>query len=286
MANIGVFYGLGFDPGAYVVALFHAQARLAGTSHRLSLHTFEPASLAAAAGAAPEVDALITFGAGPADLDVLRQGERPAVVCERVVDGCSYVAPDNYDMGRTAASYLLGLGHRALAVALPGRPETVGDYHGTRLKGFLETAARAGQRVDERDVLFGEKTEAGGEQIAATLLDRPALPEAIFMQNLSQLLGLTGALQRRGLRIPEDLSVVGTSFKILNGHEAADYVSPPLTAVTFSKEAMGSEAVRIVVDAVEGRSTGRQQVMLPGILIERRSATSRSLEAPHRVTLA
>jgi LacI family transcriptional regulator len=124
-------------------------------------------------------------------------------------------------------------------------------------------------------VLFGEKTEAGGEQIAARLLDRPALPEAIFMQNLSQLLGLTGALQRRGRRIPHDLSVIGTSFKILNGHEAAAFVSPPLTAVTFSKEAMGSEAARIMVDAVEGRAAGGQEILLPGILIERCSTMSR-----------
>ena len=52
MTHIGVFRRDDFDPGAYVVALFHAQAALAGTSHRLSLHTFPAGGLAAVAEAA------------------------------------------------------------------------------------------------------------------------------------------------------------------------------------------------------------------------------------------
>jgi hypothetical protein len=105
MTEIGVFYGQGFDPGAYVVALYHAQARLAGSPHRLSLHTFAPTALAAAAAAAPEVEALIVFGAESADFEYLRRDKRPSVVCERVVEGCNYVAPDNYAWGSGIAPW-------------------------------------------------------------------------------------------------------------------------------------------------------------------------------------
>ena len=80
MTHIGVFRRDDFDPGAYVVALFHAQAALAGTAHRLSLHTFPAGGLAAVAQAATDVDALLTFGPEVADQDYLRGASRPYVI--------------------------------------------------------------------------------------------------------------------------------------------------------------------------------------------------------------
>jgi LacI family transcriptional regulator len=281
MTRIGIFRRDDFDPGAYSVAVFHAQQAVAAMEapekHTLSLHTFKREQLRQVAGKV-QVDALLTFGPEGDDLDFLRETSLPSVVCERVVDGLNYVAPDNDDMGRVAAEHLLGLGHRNLAVALPGTPETIGNYHGWRLRGFLEACATAGCAVPAANVLYSSKDTEGGVDVATRLLDRSALPDAIFMQNLSQMMGLLRSFQERGVRVPEDVSVIATSFSVLNAHEAADYTTPPFTAVTFSKEAMGAEGVRYLVDAAEGRTTTPLHVKLPGILVLRKStAPTRTL---------
>jgi LacI family transcriptional regulator len=283
MARIGIFRRDDFDPGAYAMAVFHAQLALAGpeqTRHRLSLHTFTRGTLPQVAQTAG-VDGLLTFGPDGSDLDFLRRAPQPSVVCERVVEGCNYVAPDNYDIGRVAARHLLELGHTELAVAIPGRPESLGEYHGQRLRGFLETCSAAGYPVSDANVLFAGKDEAGGDEVAARLLDRAALPTALFMQNQSMMLGLLRAFRRCGVSIPEAVSIIGTSFRTLNAHEVADHTDPPLTAVTFAKDEMGSRGVRFLVDAVEGHARGPWQVLLPGILV-RRMSTAPSL-TPARV---
>ena len=59
------------------------------------------------------------------------------------------------------------------------------------------------------------------------------------MQNLSQLMGALSVFRAAGVRIPGDISLVGTSFVQLNAPEAAEYVDPPITTVTFAKEEMG-----------------------------------------------
>jgi DNA-binding LacI/PurR family transcriptional regulator len=274
VARIGIFRRDDFDPGAYAVAAFHAQQAVAAMDaperHTLSLHTFRREMLRQVAGKV-DVDALLTFGPEGDDLAFLRETSLPSVVCERVVEGLSYVAPDNDDIGRVAAQHLLGLGHRTLAVALPGTPETAGTYHGWRLRGFLQACAAAGCAVPEEDVLYGTKDTAGGVDVATRQHARAALPEAIYMQNLSQMMGLLRAFQERDVRVPEDVSVVATSFSVLNAHEAADYTTPPFTSVTFAKEEMGARGVRHLIDAVEGRTRGPLQLLLPGVLVLRKS---------------
>lgn len=271
MTHIGVFRRDDFDPGAYVVALFHAQAALAGTAHQLSLHTFPAGGLAAVAEAATDVDALLTFGPEGTDLDYLRGAARPSVVCERIVEGCSYIAPDNHDIGRTAAEHLLSLGHTELAVGLPGSRGALSAYHAYRARGFLEATLAAGQQVAGDNMLFADKSVAGGREIAQTLLEREHLVPALYMQNLSQLMGALSVFRAAGVRIPGDISLVGTSFVQLNAPEAAEYMDPPITTVTFAKEEMGRRGVEYLLAAVDGTATSSLIDLLPGILVERDS---------------
>src|SRR5262245_56237927 len=193
--RIGVFREGAFDAGAYAVAVLGAQAHLAGGRHHLVLHTFAAGALEGCVAGASPVDALLVFGPDAGDLAYLRGQGRPSVVCERVVEGCSYVAPDNPDLGKTAARHLLDLGHQTLAVALPGTPATMGSYHGARLAGFLDAARAAGHPVAEGDILFGEKAATGGEDVARRLLTRNTLPPALYVQNQSMLLGLLRVFQ-------------------------------------------------------------------------------------------
>lgn len=275
MAHIGVFRREDFDPGAYMVALYHAQAALAGTDHRLSLFTFQPESLKRTADSAHDVDGLLAFGPRDSDLEFLLGSHRPWIVAEQVVEQGNYIAPDNPDMGRTAARYLLKLGHTHLAVALPGVKGQLGSYHGTRLSGFLAGAEESGHPVADDDVLYAGKTHEGGAEIARLLISRSLLPHAIYFQNLSQVMGALPVLRTAGIRIPQDLSVVGTSFTQLNHAEAAAHTDPPLTAVTFNKEDMGTKGVEYLLSRLSGEIADPCRVLLPGVLVERQSAQRR-----------
>ena len=267
MAKIGVFYGDGFDPGAYTLALFHAQMAVAHTAHTIGLYTFRPDDLKTASMQAPEVDGLLTFGPSSTDIEFLKTHDRPSLVCERVVPGCAYVAPDNYDMGRTAATHLLDLGHKRLSVALPGDPNTLDAYHGTRFVGFRETAAAAGQPITDDDIFFGAKEATTGTAVAETLLARGDLPDAIYVQNLPMALAAFQTLTTAGVSIPNDISFVGTTFTQLNAPMATTHTIPPMTTVTFQKEEMGRMGVEYLCEAAANPAVSPIEVLLPGILI-------------------
>ena len=274
MANIGVFYRDGFDPGAYTLALFHAQTAVAHTAHTIGLYTFGNDGLETAAMQAPEIDGLLTFGPSSTDIKFLQNHDRPSLVCERVVPGCAYVAPDNYDMGRTAATHFLDLGHKRLSVALPGDPNTLDAYHGTRFVGFQETAAAAGQPIADDDIFFGAKEAMTGTTVAETLLARRDLPDAIYVQNLPMALAAFQTLTAAGVSIPNDISFVGTTFTQLNAPMATTHTVPPMTTVTFQKEEMGRLGVEYLCDAAADPTVSPIEVLRPGILIRGESPTA------------
>ena len=97
------------------------------------------------------------------------------MVCERIVPGCAYVAPDNYDIGRTAARHLLDLGHERLAVVLPGDPAKLDTYHGARFTGFRDTLADARHPLADADIYFGEKVKTTGQAAVEAMLAHGAI---------------------------------------------------------------------------------------------------------------
>jgi DNA-binding LacI/PurR family transcriptional regulator len=86
-------------------------------------------------------------------------------------------------------------------------------------------------------------------------------------------------LAQRGVRIPDDVSLVGTSFRSLNAPEATAHLTPPLTVVTFDQGEMGRRGVRYLVDAVEGRVEVPLRALLPGVVVERQSTAPRLVVA-------
>ncbi len=266
MARLGVFYRGGFDAGAYAVALYHAQLTAARGGHGLCLYTFPAGALAAAAARAADEDGLLVFGPDAADLDFLRAHARPSVVCEQAADGCGYVAPDNFDIGRTAAEHLLDLGHQRLAAALPGSPAQLDAYHGARFAGFRDTAAAAGRPLAAADVHFGPKLADSGRAAARAMLAQRTLPDAVYVQNLPMALAAYRTLLEAGVSIPDDVSFVGTTFTQLNAPIPTEHVSPPMTCVTFAKEEMGRLGAEHLIAAAEGRADAPLQELLPGVL--------------------
>jgi LacI family transcriptional regulator len=200
--------------------------------------------------------------------DALRASALPAVV----VDPASDAPPDlpsvgatNWAGGLAAAEHLIALGHRRIAV-ITGPA----CFHCSlaRLDGFRSALDRAGIAAGPALARYGDFSVEGGLSRAAELLALPDPPTAIFAGNDQQALGTYEAARQRGLRVPEDLSVVG-----FDGLPIARWASPPLTTVWQPLAEMGTAAARMLGHLIEDRAPHPNRVELSTELIVRASTS-------------
>ncbi|MFD6134307.1 LacI family DNA-binding transcriptional regulator [Isoptericola sp. NPDC060257] len=149
------------------------------------------------------------------------------------------VGATNWAGGRTAAEHLLGLGHRRLAV-LAGRRRHL--YSQARVDGFRSAAAEAGADLPDDRVAHGDWTRAGGAALAARLLAGPDRPSAVFACSDTMALGVYDAAAAAGLRVPDDLAVVG-----FDDLPEGEWVHPGLTTVRQPIAQMGAAALRMLL---------------------------------------
>jgi LacI family transcriptional regulator len=136
-----------------------------------------------------------------------------------------------------------------------------------RLRGYHGALAAAGILVDPELVVESNFTLAGGIRSAAELLGRPEPPTAIFAFNDDLAIGAMQAARSCGLRLPEQLSVVGFD----DAREAA-IVTPALTTVRQPLMEMGRMAVSLLNRQLEGRQLETLHVELATRLVIRESA--------------
>jgi DNA-binding LacI/PurR family transcriptional regulator len=148
------------------------------------------------------------------------------------------VGTTNWQGGVTATRHLIGLGHRRIA-AIAG-PAGLWSSQ-ARLDGYRAAMLEAGLAVDERLICRDRFTVAGGRRQAAHLLSPTDRPTAIVAANDNQAFGVLQALRDRGLRAPEDLSVVG-----FDDVPVATWAAPPLTTVKQPLAAMAATAFRML----------------------------------------
>ncbi|WP_370520968.1 LacI family DNA-binding transcriptional regulator [Cellulomonas sp. H30R-01] len=176
--------------------------------------------------------------------------------------GLPTVDADSFAGAVLATEHLLGLGHTRVAF-LGGRP----DLESARLRedGFRHAMAAAGVAVDEDLVRVGGYRPETADQPANELLARPEPPTAVFAANDLSAIRVVEVARSLGLRVPEDLSVIGFD----NVPESA-LATPPLTTISQPLQQMGAEALRLLVDLIDGRERG-VHVRLSTELVERAS---------------
>ena len=178
-------------------------------------------------------------------------------------DSTVSVGSTNFSGGVQATRHLLDLGHRRIAFA--GGAESFLPSS-ERLQGYL-SAVRAGEGlVDESLVRSRAHTFAAGLAMADELLDRPDRPTAVFAASDSIALGVLASAQRHGLRVPEDLSVVG-----FDDSPAAASAAPPLTTVRQPVVEMGRVALRTLLQLARGERVDSHHVQLSTTLVVRES---------------
>jgi LacI family transcriptional regulator len=175
-------------------------------------------------------------------LDRLTATNVPVVLVDRTGNSdprLPSIGAANWSGALSATQHLLDQGHRRIGM-IGGHPRLACSAE--RVDGYHAALRRAGISVDPDLVLHGDFFPEGGMIAAAQLLSLREPPTAIFAGSDLQALGVYEEARRRGLRIPDDLSVVG--FDDLS---IAQYVSPPLTTVRQPHSEMAAQAVRKVL---------------------------------------
>jgi len=176
--------------------------------------------------------------------------------------GPSTVEADNVGGARAATQHLIDLGHRRIA-HVRGRTDLVSAK--LREQGYRQALEAAGIPFDPDLVRVGGYRAAETTDAARELLTLPHRPTAIFSANDLSAIRVLEIARELGLRVPEDLSVVGFD----NVPEAANAV-PALTTVAQPLHQMGAEAVRLLLELLRGR-TDEEHLLLPATLVVRAS---------------
>ncbi|MEV6109137.1 LacI family DNA-binding transcriptional regulator [Streptomyces sp. NPDC051940] len=158
--------------------------------------------------------------------------------------------------------------HGLRRLAYVGSAEESPDVE-ARFRGYVEACRAAGIEVrDEPDVRVAMMTQAEGARAAAALLDRPGeRPRAMLFANDQMAVGALHTLERRGIRVPEDVAVTG-----FDGIALSRLVRPALTTVRQPMRQMGEEAVELLVRRLTGtQDSSPVSLMLPVSVVRRGS---------------
>ncbi|MEV8443299.1 LacI family DNA-binding transcriptional regulator [Actinosynnema sp. NPDC051121] len=198
--------------------------------------------------------------------DQLRARGIPFVVFDPTVElpeDVPFVGATNWSGGRTAARHLTGLGHRR--IALLAGPDDVLCCR-ARLDGQRAGLEAAKVPVDPALVVHADLTREAGLAAARELLSRPDRPTAVCTGDDIQALGVYQAAREAGLRIPEDLSVVG-----FDDLPVAALVDPPLTTVHQPLVEMAMAATELALALGRGETPPQIGLELATTLTVRQS---------------
>jgi LacI family transcriptional regulator, galactose operon repressor len=208
----------------------------------------------------------------------LRAAGVPIVLLNRSSDyrRFSSVLGDNLQGGEIAGNYLIDLGHTKV-VHITG-PRAHGNL-ADRAKGFLKAFHDRG--LPEPGVIYGEHTFAGGYESANQLLGPDRSITAIFAGNDVLAFGCIRTAIEKGLRIPDDLSIIG-----FDNVEISQITSPPLTTVDQPKYEIGRAAIEMLLNMMAKDGICEPEHRIIGVrLIERQSCRRVSGSAgPNRNT--
>ncbi len=216
-----------------------------------------------------EADGLIFLGHRlPKTAADLVQSLAPA--CAPVVNGCEFnprlgipsVHIDNATAAAEGMDHLYALGHRRIGL-ITG--PLVSPLSRDRLQG---ATGRARAERAERDfiVMHGDFSIESGSVAAERLLERREPPTAIFCFNDEMAIGVIETARRRGVRVPDDLSVVG-----FDDIRFARHTDPPLTTIAQPMREIGEGTAKLLIEILSGKTIVPVSVTLPHRLVVRGS---------------
>jgi LacI family transcriptional regulator len=171
---------------------------------------------------------------------------------------------DNRQAARQAVEYLIGLGHRKIA-CITNAPLSY-SASSDRLLGYRDALEQAGIPYDEALVRAGDFEPESGYIQMNSLLSSGVSFTAGFVASDAVLIGANGSLREQGLRIPEDISLIG-----FDDIAWSKYVDPPLTTVRLPAQALGNQACTMLLKILSGQTVEEKNLVLPTELVIRNS---------------
>lgn len=222
-------------------------------------------NLGASALIQAHVDGIIYVGMHDRHLDQLFDPlRRPLVFAySHGTQQDSCVTYANLDSARELTQYLIGKGHRRIAV-IAGHPHSYPTV--MRLKGYQQAMNEAGLPVPPEYIRYGDWESDSGRARALELLECPQRPTAIFAMNDLMAAGCMHALAEAGLRVPGDVAVAG-----FDNREIARYLNPPLTTVALPTGEIGVRAARHILARIQNPDAPPQREIVGCSIIERES---------------
>ncbi len=181
-----------------------------------------------------------------AEIKKLLAIHRPIVGIGGALAGASTIRIDDARLARTATEHLLGLGHTRIA-HITGEAELNQDFKlpGIRLAGFEAAMQAAGHAVRPEWVVSADFTIQGAYAVARNLLATAAeRPTAVFAASDEMAIGAILAARDFGLRVPQDLSVIG-----MDGHELGEVFG--LTTINQDARGQGAMAARMLLETLD-----------------------------------
>jgi LacI family transcriptional regulator len=200
---------------------------------------------------------LTTLGMG---LVMIDRDDHADVRCDRVLT-------DDQEVGRLATAHLIAQGRR-----------TIGHITGTavvharrRADGYRKALTAAGIKRKVEWMVRGGFKQADGYRSMTTLLALEPRVDAVFAANDPAAIGAMSAIWDAGLRVPEDIAVVGAG-----DIDLGDMLRVPLTTISWSRDDLGKAAATLLLDRVEASPSSKpvtpQRVVIPPKLVVRRSS--------------
>lgn len=196
-------------------------------------------------------------------MDRLLASNIPLVVIGRPfhADGVSFVDVDNVNAAYNAVSHLIRLGYQRIATIAGTGNSTVSI---DRKEGYARALLERGRKLDPALIAEGDYTEAGGYYAMQALL--PARPDAVFAASDAMAVGGMRAIREVGLRVPEDIAVVG-----FDDLPMAASATPPLTTVRQPIAPLGFKAVEVLLDLIENGVQPPRRIIMDTELVIRDS---------------
>ena len=187
--------------------------------------------------------------------DYARQIQQPFIFTDyQSVPDLSVIEMDNFLGGQLATEHLLAQGHRAVAI-ITGLPSYFSAQE--RVRGWRAAMLRHGLEPDEHLMAEGDWTAASGARAIEQILAQRPDVTALFAGNDQMALGSIYYASNHGLRIPDDLAIVG-----YDDIPEAAFFSPSLTSVRQNLISLGAQAVMDVIKQVEHKSSSGSEAPL------------------------
>jgi LacI family transcriptional regulator len=175
----------------------------------------------------------------------------------------AWVDVENREGAHEAVTHLIQLGHRRIGL-INGQLQMEAAL--ARRDGYKQALLEEGIAIDPELMVEGYYSQTAAYQAMQRLLDLPHPPSAVFAASDTMAIGALDAIRNRGLRVPQDIAVVGYDDLPLAAH-----ATPPLTSVHQPVDEMSAQAVCLVIEQIRGQGT-RRSVPLRARLVVRESS--------------